>query len=738
LDACLAFDALARQGNRQAKYYLGMVYDYGSVKPRVGFEHLVYESGECALFFDKFKSEEHRHLGESHLENGRRYEIEKNLTEATCHYLMAAQYGSVDAYWHLGFLETIQKSSPCPRINYWFQEWRKWSGSGGEQVAEQCVAWSDSEYEENYPFVLYWLMRNPQEERIGLFSASIDETKLFALPPIHSHWPLEEQPGQEQLAKALYSFSYCSRTSYDRVGDTMSVKYLLESAKLGYEKAKRGLCLEYSFKKVLPFEYKGTLTRAVTDQKSDEANQRISPDVEIALLTACYYLYRGGVDVAKGRELLGELGERGIGQAYYLLALSLANDPEINASESIDSYLAKAVEHGEHVASGYQGWRYHFGIGVEQNSDRARYHYEQAARHGSWESSYIGLIALKAAGISGDLLLPDSYPKENIWTQGVLDLAYEKRNPHALYALGVMFEKGIGVLQSYLIAAARYKDANQPDLHQARLRVGRLACKDDGNTPSYNNQLLKLFQKIPPDAGQIYDEARFEIAYLLAQQRDFGAAAQPHRLEYEIALHYHQAIRTKRMGFEDKVGAARIKELAAKVNPERLYEVAMQYQQFSLTNEERSKYLSLAAQLGHPNAAFELYLLAKSPDKGNIQLLREKISWLKLAAKLGNEKARQIIGEESLSTAKYLIDNREKNASISGYFDDINRCLRIAQVYKNSEAKSLVAQWHVIENAQWEAELDTEEQADLSANQKAASSYKLEYKNSAAKLHGDL
>lgn len=768
----LAFQKLAREGNREAQYYLGMAYDHtNGAWPRPGFERLCVGNQECEGVFGKVRSEDHRYWCELYLESGRRCESDENTTEATFNYCLAAQYGSVDAYWHLGFLE-LQRDGSEDTADYWFGEWRKWNGSETEARVDS------SEYVQRYPLVLYWFMRNKQnldERRSGLFHPHVDGRKLSLAPEINPHWPLEEEPTQEQLAQALCWFAPFS-THYEWMHSMTCdrpVKYRLESAKLGCDEAKKQLYKEYWDNKVLPREYAETVVPVSPGQTSGA--DKI--DVELALLTACYYLYCGNLysrDTFRetGRQLLLTLGGEGVGQAYYLLAWNLSNDPKAQASD-IDHYLELATQHGQHVASGYRGWRYHFGIGVQQNSDTARRYYEQAARHGSWERSYLGLIALKAKGISVDLAIPDTCPQKDIAnTEELTFLAHTKKNPEARYALGVLYEKGICMHQSYSNAVRFYKKANQPDLHQACLRIARLTYQDKlSNESSHNDWILNVFREIPPGAGQIYCEARFEIAYLLEHdkarfnityflplEKRSDAVTLPHHHDYEIALHYYQATRTGNVKFEGEVGE-RVTQFAEKVNPaQRVYDVAMKYKELSLTNEERSRYLALADKLDHPNAAVELYLWAKAretlmgeknSEQDNIQLFREKVSWLKRAAVLGHEEAKEIIGGISFDMAKYLVDNWKKNRDIPGYSGDIDRCLRIAQAYQHPKAKSLATRWHDMESKRWKAELDAEEMADLKAKKEVVrfaralvdgnpQTFTYEEVDSAVQLHDDI
>jgi TPR repeat protein len=139
----------------------------------------------------------------------------------------------------------------------------------------------------------------------------------------------------------------------------------------------------------------------------------------------------------------------------------------------IYSRIFKRAENGDVVAQNELGRMYEHGHGIEQNTIKARYWYQQAAdQDDDWGQLHLGLLFKTGKNVDKDL------EQAVMW----ISQSAAKGNPDALTMLGEMYEQGEGVEQSFDEAAMLYRKAAKQRHAVAPYKLGLMYEQGHGFT----------------------------------------------------------------------------------------------------------------------------------------------------------------------------------------------------------------------------------------------------------------
>ncbi|VVQ35287.1 dynamin family protein [Pseudomonas fluorescens] len=167
---------------------------------------------------------------------------------------------------------------------------------------------------------------------------------------------------------------------------------------------------------------------------------------------------------------------------YYELGLGLCMDERMAAQ-----CYRKAQQQGHAEAQFYLGVCYQNGVGVPVDQVSAAACYLQAAEQGHAEAQYhLGICLAKGDGVEQDeqqalawleKATEQDHPEARFY---VINRAAQQGSPGARYALGILFEKGLGVRQNLDLAIASYRMAAEAGHADAQFELGRRYLQGDG------------------------------------------------------------------------------------------------------------------------------------------------------------------------------------------------------------------------------------------------------------------
>lgn len=201
---------------------------------------------------------------------------------------------------------------------------------------------------------------------------------------------------------------------------------------------------------------------------------------------------------------------------YNLGALYLdGNGVPQDVTEAAKWYL-KAAEQGMPEAQNDIAAMYELGVGVEQSYRKAAQWYRKAAEQGN-EQARENLERIQDK-------VPETATAEEMWEEArtyeaegndgkaaelYLILA-EQGYPGAQFNLGLMYEHGRGVAQSYARAAQWWRKAAEQGIAGAQCNLGNLYCKGEGVVQDYA-EAAQWYRKA---AEQGFAEAHYNLGFL--------------------------------------------------------------------------------------------------------------------------------------------------------------------------------------------------------------------------------
>ena len=167
---------------------------------------------------------------------------------------------------------------------------------------------------------------------------------------------------------------------------------------------------------------------------------------------------------------------------YYELGLGVCVNERLAAA-----WYRKASGQGHVEAHFYLGVCYENGVGVKQDPELAVACYLMAAEQGHAEAQYnLGLCHVLGKGVAQDEQQALRW-FEKATTQGHLEARFyvirhaaRQGSPTARYALGVLYEKGLGVAQNLDKAIKAYRKAAEAGDADAQFELGRRYLNGDG------------------------------------------------------------------------------------------------------------------------------------------------------------------------------------------------------------------------------------------------------------------
>ena len=258
-------------------------------------------------------------------------------------------------------------------------------------------------------------------------------------------------------------------------------------------------------------------------------------------------------------------------------------------------WFLKAAEQGNAEAQYWLGWMYQntsglhqMGLGpeVKTNDADALKWYRKSADQG-----YPDAI-LKTGQLAE---LNQNYADAHVWYQKIKSIG--KTMPDAaLYALGFMHEKGLGVSQSYPEAIRWYKETY--DSGDAMLRLGLLYARGDG-VPENFVEAEQWFKKAIKTLSENVENGSYTSAYLLGYIYEKGLGAS---VDIVKARHYYQ------IGNEgvDSYGPTALRLLAHRGYPAAQFKLGALYhfggEYIAKDNVKAGEWVTRAAEQGFEDA----------------------------------------------------------------------------------------------------------------------------------------
>ncbi|MDJ0837066.1 MAG: SEL1-like repeat protein [Acidobacteriota bacterium] len=211
-----------------------------------------------------------------------------------------------------------------------------------------------------------------------------------------------------------------------------------------------------------------------------------------------------------------ECAESGDIECVFLLASSIEEGmggEEPDPAGSVPWYL-KAAEAGHPGAMNNLGVLYHSGLGVEQDSEKAR----------TWYGSALGKGNVGAMNNLGSLLRaenPNNLTEALAWFRKAAEMGY----PPAQTNLAVLLEEGSGVEPALEEAADWYRKAAAQGDARAMTSLGVIYAKGSG-VEQDEAQALEWFKKA---VDRKYAEASFQIGLLYLDREDMEETGSQNR-----------------------------------------------------------------------------------------------------------------------------------------------------------------------------------------------------------------
>ncbi|WP_302566961.1 tetratricopeptide repeat protein [Culturomica massiliensis] len=210
-----------------------------------------------------------------------------------------------------------------------------------------------------------------------------------------------------------------------------------------------------------------------------------------------------------------------------------------DVTEAAKWYL-KAAEQGMPEAQNDIAAMYELGVGVEQSFVKAAEWYRKAAEQGN-DQARENLERIQDKIPSGAATVEDIWEEARRYESGgnyvkaaelYLTLA-EQGYPGAQYNLGVMYEHGRGVTQSYGEAVRWYLKAAGQGIDVAQCNLGTLYCKGEGVMQDYA-EALKWFYKA---ADQGNAAAQYNLGFLYEEGAGVAKNYEEAKKWYRRAVH---------------------------------------------------------------------------------------------------------------------------------------------------------------------------------------------------------